>query len=232
MTDETKTEITKEDQSVDTTLANVVQDLIKTKDTLIVEKSSRIEELEKKLADLSKDHDVVNANPVDGGIEKPQGVKATDPDDVGTDAKADNYIAPKPSEAQADIIPPAVKEPSKDETSVTMENKADDSDEKKPEEKKEEVKKDEEPKKEEEKKEETKTEEVKKADPAYKIVETVRPMIKARADNDNVPTAYQMLKAVENGFGETRDAAQALVIMHQKMLKGEFGDGNPSRGGY
>lgn len=229
MTDKTKTdEITKEDQSVDTTLANVVQDLIKTKDTLIVEKSSKIEELEKKLAELNK---VVNANPVDGGIEQPQGVKATDPDDVGTDAKAKNDIAPKPSEAQADIIPPAVKEPSKDETSVTMENKADDSEEKKPEEKKEEVKKDEEPKKE-EKKEETKTEEVKKSDATYKIVETVRPMIKARADNDNVPTAYQMLKAVENGFGETRDAAQALVIMHQKMLKGEFGDGNPSRGGY
>lgn len=221
-TNQTKTEeIRKEDPTAKVDpMATVVSDLIKTKDELIKNQDSKIEELSKKIEELSK---VVNQNPVDGGTEQSQAVKATDADDVGTKADAKNDVAPKPSEAQADIIPPAVKEPGKDEASVTMENKSDDS-EKKDEEKKDEVKK------EDEKKEEEKKEEVKKSDSTYKVVETVRPIIKSY-DNKSVPTAYQMLKACEQGFGETKSADQALVILHQKMLKGEFGNGQPSFGG-
>lgn len=217
----TKTEeIRKEDPTVKVdSMANVVQDLIKTKDSLIVEKSSQIDELQKKIAELEK---TVNANPVDKGTEQAQALKATDADDVGTKADAKNDVAPKPSEAQASIIAPAVKEPGKDEASVTMENKADDSE--KPE------KTDKDPKHEmakddDEKKDEKKMEEVKKIDSIYKVVDTVRPLIKSSVAQDSVPTAYQMLKACEQGFGETKDANQALVIMHQKMQKGEFGDG-------
>lgn len=222
-TTETKTdEIRKEDQTVKVDpMATVVSDLLKTKDELIKSRDSKIEELSKKIDELSK---VVNKNPVDGGIEQAQGLKATDPDDVGTKADAQNDVAPKPSEAQADIIPPAVKEPGTDSASVTMENKSDYS------EKKEDKKEDEMKKQEEEKeKEKEKKEEVKKTQSLYKVVETVRPIIKSR-DSANKPTAYQMLKACEQGFGQTKNAADALVIMHQKMLKGEFGDGNPSGG--
>jgi len=245
-TTETKTNEISKDQPVKVdSMATVVTDLIKTKDTLIEKQNSEIETYKKEIEALKKvTTNVTNVNPVDGGIEEKQPLKAIDPDDVGTSAKGENAIAPKPSDSQASIIAPALKEPGKDEASVVMENKADDSHEGKVPTGEGEPKKDakvekaDEEKKTEEKKEEPKkeekTEEVKKSidDSTYKVVETVRPLIKARSDPNGKPTAYQMLKAVEQGFGETKDAAQSLILMHQKMLAGEFGDGNPSRGGY
>lgn len=233
MTEQTKSdEIRKEDQpeKVDS-MATVVTDLIKTKDILIEKQDSDIESLNKKIAELEK---TANQNPVDSGSEQKQSVKVTDADDVGTKADAKNDVAPKPSEAQASIIPPAVKEPGTDSAGLSMENKADEESDKKPEEKKaEEVKKEDEKKdapKAEEKKEEKK-EYMDKSNDVYKVVETVRPIMKTREHIGEKPTAYQMLKALENGFGETKNANQALVLMHQKMQSGEFGDGLPAHGG-
>jgi hypothetical protein len=204
---ETKTEeIRKEDQTVKVdSMATVVTDLIKTKDSLILEKANKIAELEKALEDLKKTH---NQNPVDKGIENEAMPKATDADDVGDKTDAKNDIAPKPSDSQASIIAPAVKEPGKDTAGLSMENKAD----------------------EDESKKEEKKEEVKKANSIYKVVQTVRPIIKSHSYSAGTPSAYQMLKAVEQGFGETRDADRALVLMHEKMARGEFGDGRPSGG--
>lgn len=238
-----KTEqVKKSDPSVDS-MATVVSDLIKTKDTLIEKQSTDIEALRKQIEELQKE---VNKNPVDQGTEEPQAVKATDSDDVGTKADAKNYVAPKPSEAQASIIPPAVKEPGKDEGEVSMENK---SDYDKPEEKKEE--------KEEMKKEDydddkkdhqyddkkyhqydgkkdyyhggKKEEEMKKSDSIYKVVEPVRPILKSTFSYDEVPTAYSMLKAVTDGTYGT-DADAALTKMELEIQKGTFGSGRPTGG--
>ena len=206
---ETKTEeIRKENPDVKVdSMATVVTDLIKTKDSLILEKANKIAELEKAIEGLKKTH---NANPVDKGIESEAMPKATDSDDVGDKTDAKNDIAPKPSDSQASIIAPAVKEPGKDTAGLSMENKAE----------------------EDESKKEEKKEEIKKSHSIYKVVETVRPIIKSRGSYSDIPSAYQMLKAVEGGFGETRDADRALVLMHEKMARGEFGDGRPSGGVY
>ena len=218
-TDETVQTVQKSDEVKIDSMADVVSDLIKTKDALIEKQESEKTELLNKIAELEK---VANKNPVEGGIEQPQAIKATDADDVGTKADAKNDIAPKPSEAQATIIAPAGKPSGSDNAGVSLENKSDDDDDKKA------------PAKEEEdapaKKEEEK--DMKKSDSTYKVVETVRPLIKARADYSKVPTAYQMLKAVENGFGQTKSADQSLVIMYNKMINGEFGDGYANGGGY
>ena len=198
-------------------------DLLETKDTLIEKQNSDIEALRKQIEELQKEK---NQNPVDKGTEV-ESKPATSGEDVGDKADAQNHVAPKPSEAQASIIPPAVKPPGDDNSGLSMENKSDDDE--KPKEKEEEMKKEEKTEEKEEK------EEMKKSEPdsIYKVVETVRPLIKAReVDYTKVPTAYQMLKAVEQGFGQTRDAEQSLILMHQKMQNGEFGTGNPSGGVY
>lgn len=48
---------------------------------------------------------------------------------------------------------------------------------------------------------------------------------------DNPPTAYQVLKAIEQGWGQTSDADESLTIAINKFEDGEFGTGFPS-GGY
>lgn len=226
MTDKTKeqtetTVIEKSDTTVPVdSMATVVTDLIKTKDILIEKQETEKQELLKKIEGLEKE---ANENPVDKGTEEKATLKVVDADDVGVKADAKNDVAPKPSEAQASIIPPAVKEPGTDSAGLSMENKSDE----KKDEKKEEVKKEDKEEKKDEKKEEMK----KSLNSVYKVVETVRPAIFNKAISNEVePTAYQMLKALEQGFGVTKKAEDALVIMHQKMDAGEFGTGRGSGG--
>jgi len=62
----------------------------------------------------------------------------------------------------------------------------------------------------------------------YEVVEPIRPFAKAEVDVEQRPTGYQVLKAAINGFGVTSSAEEALVEMHNRFEKGEFGNGQPS----
>ena len=73
-------------------------------------------------------------------------------------------------------------------------------------------------------------EEVKKSDETseYEIVKTVRPVLKAQDEDSTIPTGYQILKAIAGGWnGQTSSAEEALVIAHNKLESGEFGNGLP-----
>ena len=179
---------------------------------LVKAQEARIDSFEKKfdeLAALIKEH---NANPVDHGVEAENKPKTEDADDVGDKVTAGNKVAPKPSDSQASIIAPAVEESGSDKSGLKMENKSEDEDK--------------DDKKEIEMKDEK--EEVKKSHSVYEIVETVRPMQKNHGLEQKYPTGYQILKATINGFGVTTSAEQALVEMHSRFEKGEFGLGLPS----
>lgn len=228
MSNETKTDIEEISKSVEKTdpMTETVLTLVKSQTDQISSQNAQIAELSKKLEELQKEK---NENPVDKGVEV-ENKPAVSSEDVGDKVTATNLVAPKPSEAQADIIPPAVKEPGTDNGELSMENKADEEDKK--EEKKEDIEKTDDSEYKEDKKEEVKkSEDIKKSDYTYKVVETVRPLLKSNIQSGEKPTAYQMLKGVADGFGVTSDASEALVLMYQKMESGEFGDGRPSYGG-
>jgi len=206
-------EVRKSDET-ETSVTSILAQLVKAQE-------ARIDSFEKKfehLATLIKER---NANPVDQGIEAESKPKTEDADDVGQPVVAGNEVAPKPSEAQASIIAPAVAESKTDD--LKLENKADDDkDEKKDDD--EEVEKMDEKEMKDEKKEE-----VKKSDSVYEIVETIRPVQKSTGLEQTYPTGYQVLKAVIGGFGgKTSSAEAALVEMHNRFEKGEFGLGLPS----
>lgn len=212
----TKTEEISEVQkseSSDPSALSILADIVKRQDEKIDLFSKKFDEL----TALVKEH---NSNPVDQGVEAENKPKTEDADDVGDKVTAGNEVAPKPSESQASIIAPAVEESKTDEGDLKMENKSEDED--KEDEKKEEVEKMD------EHKEEEKKEEVKKSDSVYEVVEPIRPFAKAQVDVEQVPTGYQVLKATINGFGVTSSAEEALVEMHNRFEKGEFGNGQPS----
>ena len=169
---------------------------------LVKAQEDRIDSFEKRfdgLETLIKEH---NANPVDHGTEVENQPKVEDKDDVGDKVTVGNELAPSPKD-QASIIAPALQTPSADAEGLKMENKADD-------EKKEDVKKSDE-----------KTSE-------YEIVKTVRPVLKAQDEDSTIPTGYQILKAIAGGWnGQTSSAEEALVIAHNKLESGEFGNGLP-----
>ncbi len=198
-------------ESSDPSALSILADIVKRQDEKIDLFSKKFDEL----TALVKEH---NANPVDQGVEAENKPKTEDADDVGDKVTAGNEVAPKPSESQASIIAPAVEESKTDEGDLKMENKSDDED--KEDEKKEEVEKMDD--------KEEKKEEVKKSDSVYEVVEPIRPFAKAQVDVEQVPTGYQVLKATINGFGVTSSAEEALIEMHNRFEKGEFGNGQPS----
>ncbi len=227
MTNEEKTteeisEVKKTEQS-DPSALSIIANLVKKQDERIDHQEETFGKKFDELFTLIKEH---NANPVDSGLEAENKPKTEDADDVGDKVTAGNEVAPKPSDSQASIIAPALETSTADSEGLKMENKADDDDKK--EEKKEEVTKmDDHDDKKDDKKEEIK----KSSDTTYEIVKTVRPKVYQDEPRSNIPTAYQMLKATINGFGETQDAEKALVLMHEKYESGEFGTGNPTFGG-
>jgi len=166
-----------------------------------------------------------NANPVDSGVEAENKPKTEDANDVGDKVTIGNEIAPVPSDSQASIIAPALETNTADKEGLKMETKADDDDKKDDEDKKEDVAKTDD--KEDEKKDEKKEEIAKSEDKTYEIVKTVRPKIYIAEEVSTVPTGYQILKAVSNGFGVTSSAEEALTIMYNKEANGEFGNGQP-----
>ena len=225
MTNEEKTteeisEVKKTEQS-DPSALSIIANLVKAQETRLDKQEETLTKGFDELRTLIKEH---NSNPVDSGIEAENKPKTEDADDVGDKVTAGNEVAPKPSDSQASIIAPALESNTADVEGLKMENKADDDDKKeeKKDEKEEVTKMD----------EEKKDEEVKKSsDNTYEIVKTVRPKVYQDEPRSNIPTAYQMLKATINGFGETQSAEQALILMHQKYEEGQFGNGQPTFGG-
>ena len=202
-------------KSDDTSVTSILASLVKAQEDRIDSFEKRFDGLET----LIKEH---NANPVDHGTEVENQPKVEDKDDVGDKVTVGNQLAPSPKD-QASIIAPALQTPSADAEGLKMENKADD------EEKKEECKKEEVAKTEDEEKDDKK-EEVKKSDETseYEIVKTGRPVLKAQDDDSTIPTGYQILKAIAGGWnGQTSSAEEALVIAHNKLESGEFGNGLP-----
>lgn len=160
-------------------------------------------------AKLTKAEDV---NPVAHGVTVENQQKVQDPMDVGDKVTAGNAYG---QSIQANIIAPAAKDPGADTNGLQMESKAV-------------VAKEEEEKKE-EKKEEKEVEkvvtQVKKVY-QYETVEAVRPRFYNKSIPERPATAYQMLKAIESGWGgKTNDPQEALTIAINKFEDGEFGTG-------
>lgn len=162
-------------------------------------------------------------NPVDHGTSKEEKPKVSDNDDAGGDVKDDPSYAPA-GDAQGSIRSPSDKAPGGDAVKVS---KADD--EKKEEDKKEEDKKEEVKKTEDEKKDEDKKEDMKKSSDeyVYKVVKAVRPKVGVLPETpSDAPTGYQILKAIDDGFGgKHTDYEQSFIEAYSRLLNGEFGSG-------
>ena len=210
-TDKTTEEISEVIKSEDSVTSILAQ--------LVKSQEARIDSFEKKFDDLATLIKEANQNPVDTGLEAENKPKTEDANDVGDKVTIGNEIAPSPKD-QASIIAPAVDTSGSDKDGLKMENKADE-DEKKAD-KKEEVEKTDDDKKD---------EDLKKSDSVYEIVKTVRPKVYVEAQEEkSIPTAYQVIKAAANGFGETSSAEDALTLMYAKFQNGEFGNGLPTGG--
>ena len=126
-----------------------------------------------------------------------------------------------PLEAFGISVPPTglIRDP---KPSDKKEPEPDEKDEKK------EVKKESEEKKEEEKKKEEKVEKsLNDSGFTYQVVQPVRPSIIQKSFS-NKPTGYQILKAMEDGWGKkTTDANTAYEETIARLVKGEFGTGAP-----
>jgi len=231
-------EVKKSDVQSEPSVTSILAELVKKQD-------QRIDSFEKRFDNLETLIKEENANPVDQGVETENKPKTEDKDDVGDKVTVGNEYAPVPSDSQASIIAPALEPNKTDNEGLKMETKSNvkkndnrDEEEKK-EEKKEENKTVEktEAGDEEEKKKEKNPEMYAKAiekptDELYEIVKTVRPKIYQPEEQSSVPTGYQILKAVASGWGgKTQSAEEALTIMYEKELNGEFGNGQP-RGVY
>lgn len=208
-------------KSGETSLVSLVAELVRKQD-------SRIDSFEKKFDALETLIKEANKNPVDTGVEAENKPKTEDANDVGDKVTVGNEVAPKPSESQASIIAPAVESSGSDKSGLKMENKADDEDK---EDKKEEVEKTEE--KEDDKKEDEKVEKS-ATDSEYEIIKTVRPIMKSQSsESSEIPTGYQILKAITGGWnGKTSSAEEAMTIAYNKLESGEFGTGFPTGGVY
>jgi hypothetical protein len=212
-------------KSDDTSLVSLVAELVRKQDAQIKTQEETFGKKFEALETLIKE---ANKNPVDSGSETENKPKTEDKNDVGDKVTIGNDIAPKPSDSQASIIAPAVESSSTDKGGLKMENKADE-DEKK-DEKKEDVEKTDEDKKDEKKEDK----EVSKSDDSeYEIIKTVRPILKtSQVEVSQIPTGYQVLKAIINGWnGKTSSAEESLTIAYNKLESGEFGTGLPT-GGY
>ena len=210
-TDETISDVQKSD---DVSVTSLLAELVRKQD-------SRIDNFEKRFDSIENLIKEKNDNPVDSGVEAENKPKTEDADDVGDKVTVGNEVAPKPSEAQASIIAPAVEPNKTDTEGLKMENKMDEKEDDKKDEKKEEVEKTED-------KEEDK--DIKKSDSEYEIVKTVRPILKSRpSDATVIPTGYQILKAIASGFnGKTSSAEQSMIIAYEKLANGDFGTGFPT----
>lgn len=156
------------------------------------------------LAALKKMQD---ANPVDHGTSAESKPKVEDPSDVGDKENNATSYAPD-GDAQGSIRTPAGKPSGTDSLS-----KADD-------EKKE--------------KEEEKVEDVKKSlagsdGYVYEIVKAVRPKFGLLPENPvNAPTGYQLIKAINSGFGGKYNTYEkSFIHAYEGVLAGTYGTGNP-----
>lgn len=229
--EETKTEeiseVKKTEQS-DPSALSIIANLVKAQEDRLDKQEETLTKGFDELRTLIKEN---NSNPVDSGIEAENKPKTEDKDDVGDKVTIGNEVAPKPSDSQASIIAPALESNTSDVEGLKMENKAevkkDDAEEKK-EEKKEEKTDSVEKMDDHDDKKDDKEEIKKSSDNTYEIIKTVRPKVYQPDEVSNIPTAYAMLKAAANGFGETTNAEEALTIMYRKYEAGEFGNGLPT----
>ncbi|NIT99609.1 MAG: hypothetical protein GWN01_01290 [Nitrosopumilaceae archaeon] len=173
-----------------------------------------------------------DANPVDHGTDKEQKPKESDPDDAGDkDKKVDSY-APK-GDAQSSIDHKDNTKPGTDTVDKAEEKTYDKEDETKR--NKEEVAKTDDKKEDEYK--DTKKSDVRKAvspdgEYEYTIVNKARPKYDPMPSTpQNAPTAYQVLDAINKGWGgKYTSYEQSFTEAMNRLEKGEFGTGFPDGG--
>lgn len=175
--------------------------------------SDAIADLSKKVGDLAADvkkaieKPVEKTNPVAPGVEQQNIPKVQDATDVGDKVTIQNNYG---EAKQASIIAPAGNPTATDASGVAQVVK---------EEKKEEKKEDEKVEKSQEKFNKGFN---------YVVAETVRPRIFQKTHEGAVPTGYQILKAIENGWnGQFAKADDSFAEAMRRLEIGEFGTGNP-----
>ena len=171
--------------------------------TAVLKSQTEILEAIKKMQD---------SNPVAHGTSAESKPKVEDASDVGDKEKNSASYAPD-GDAQASIRTPAGKPSGTDSLSKADEDK------------KEEKKED---------KEAVEKSEIKKSIVAsdgysYEIVKAVRPKIGLLPENPvNAPTGYQLIKAINSGFGGKFDTYEkAFIHAYENTLAGKYGTGNP-----
>lgn len=158
------------------------------------------------------------ANPVGPGTQKEEKPAVSDNDDAGGKVKDDPSYAPD-GDAQGSIKAPADKAPATDTVDVSKSDVKKDGDEKKEADEKKEDKKETEDKKEDMQKSSD--------DYVYRVVKAVRPKVSLLPETpQGAPTGYQMLKAIDDGFGgKHTNYEQSFTEAYTRLLKGEFGSG-------
>lgn len=206
MVDEIKTE-TKTSEITKSDSESLIAQILKQNQeqtTALIKSQTDILEAIKKMQD---------SNPVAHGTSAESKPKVEDTSDVGDKEKNTASYAPD-GDAQASIRTPAGKPSGTDSLS-----KSDD-------EKKEEKKEDKEAV---EKSEDMKKSIVASDGYSYEIVKAVRPKIGILPENPvNAPTGYQLIKAINSGFGGKFDTYEkAFIHAYENTLAGKYGTGNP-----
>lgn len=198
------------DTSVQKAESNELDSVIKLLTNVSTQNSESISKINEKLDKLVK----ADANPVATGNSMENQPKVSDPKDVGDPVVATNDYG---HSTQPSINVAANQSSGTDQGGLSQEtNKADA-----------------EKKEGKEEKEVEKAKTVKKSgNYAYVDVTPLRPRFTIMKNiPDSPPTAYQVLKAIESGWGgETRNADESLEMAINKFEDGEFGTGWPKDG--
>lgn len=209
-------------------------------DSLTKSVDAVLEEIKKQSVAGSNGNNGKDENPVDHGTDKQEKPKVSDNDDVGDKPKDDPSYAPD-GDAQASIKAPADKPSGTDKVDVAKADNGDNGEKKENGEKNGEKKEEKKEENGEVKKSDTKpdTKPVNKSvspsgDFEYEMVKAVRPKWNPIPETpSNAPTGYQILKAIDNGWGGKHTSyEQSFIEAYQRLLKGEFGDGFSPRGAY
>jgi len=215
--------------------------------TIVQKQDKQLEELSKAQQDvMSKLDDLSKAVDSDKSIKPEHGMELkpkTEGDNVGDKTKAPNEVAP---DDRHGIKPETGKElTSTDGSQLSMETKADEKKEemkdnyKKEDKKEDKVEKDD--TKEEEykdkKREDIKKSEILKGEYDYKITHTVKPFEFVNKSEGAIPTGYQIMQAMFNGYAvngvkKCVNVSQVHAETLSRLHKGDFGTGLPQGDAY
>lgn len=224
-----KKEVEKSNSSID-----LLTTIVQKQDKQLEELTKAQQDVMSKLDDLSKAVDSDKSIKPEHGMElKPK----TEGDNVGDKTKAPNEVAP---DDRHGIKPETGKElTSTDGSQLSMETKADEKKEEMKDNYKKEDKKDDKVEKKlvEEKPDELKKSEILKGEYDYKITHTVKPFEFVNKSDGAIPTGYQIMQAMFNGYAvngvkKCVNVSQVHAETLSRLHKGDFGTGLPQGDAY